>query len=131
MYLNQGGCCVGGYHGAKAVQPGGQTYAFSTYVDVVGSFAQDVSAVSHEIAEWMDDPFADNFVHCQIDFGYLEVADPLENDANYGAYPYTLNGFTYNLQSLVFLSYFGAPKNTSVHGWYAFQNDMAQVCPGQ
>ena len=44
---------------------------------------------------------------------------------------YTLGGFTYNLQSLVFIGYFGAPKSTSVHGWYSFQHDMSHVCPGQ
>jgi hypothetical protein len=39
----------------------------------------------------------------------LENGDPLENNSNFGAFPYTLNGFTYNLQDLVTLPYFGAP----------------------
>jgi hypothetical protein len=130
VFLTQGGCCYGGYHNANGPQPGGQTYAYSTYVDSPGSFAQDVSALSHEIGEWLNDPFADNFVHC-TDNDLMEVGDPLEGGPNYGAYPYTLGGFTYNLQSLVFINYFGAPKNTSVHGWYSFQDDMSHVCPGQ
>ena len=131
IYLTEGGgCCIGGYHSANGPQPGGQTYSYSTYVDSSGAFSQDVSALSHEIGEWLDDPFVDNGVNCQ-DNGILEVGDPLEGNSNYGAYPYSLGGFTYNLQSLVFIGYFGAPKSTSVHSWYAFQNDMSHVCPGQ
>jgi hypothetical protein len=131
IYLTSGGgCCIGGYHSANAAQPNGQTYSYATYVDSPGSFSQDVSALSHEIGEWVDDPFVDNNVNCQ-DNSILEVGDPLEGNSNYGAYPYTTNGFTYNLQSLVFLGYFGAPRTTSVHSWLAFQNDEASVCPGQ
>jgi hypothetical protein len=124
------GCCIGGYHNGIGLQPGGQTYSYATYVDSKGSFAQDVSALSHEIGEWVDDPFVDNAVNCN-DNTILEVGDPLENNANYGAYPYTLGGSTYNLQSLVFIGYFGAPKSTSVHNWLSFQHDMSHVCPGQ
>jgi hypothetical protein len=131
VYLTSGGgCCIGGYHNANGPQPGGQTYSHATYEDSPGSFSQDVSALSHEIGEWLDDPFVDNFVNCN-DNGILEVGDPLEGNANFGAFPYALGGFTYNLQSLVFIGYFGAPKATSVHSWLSFQHDEAQVCPGQ
>jgi hypothetical protein len=131
VYLTQfGACCIGGYHSANGIQPGGQTYSHSTYVDSHGAFGQDVAALSHEIGEWMDDPFVGNKVNC-YDNNYLEVGDPLENRSNYGAFPYSLNGFTYHLQSLVFLGYFGAPRATSVHSWLAFQNDESGVCPGQ
>ena len=123
-------CCIGGYHSAVASEPNGQTYAYTTYEDEAGSFSQDVSAMSHELGEWMDDPFTDNAVNC-LDNSIMEVGDPLENNANYGAYPYLLNGFTYNLQSLVFIDYFGAPTTGPVNGWYSFQNDMAGRCPGQ
>ncbi|MFZ1131032.1 MAG: hypothetical protein WAN38_09695 [Terriglobales bacterium] len=130
IYLTSGGCCIGGYHNANGAQPGGQTYSYATYVDSVGAFSQDVSALSHELGEWLDDPFVDNNVNCN-DNSILEVGDPLEGTSNYGGYPYTLGGFTYNLQSLVFLGYFGAPKSTSVHSWLAFQDDETHVCPGQ
>ena len=130
IFLTSGGCCIGGYHSANGAQPGGQTYSHATYVDSPGSFSQDVSALSHEIGEWLDDPFVDNLVNC-TDNNFLEVGDPLEGNANYGGFPYTLGGFTYNLQSLVFPPYFGAPKTTSVHSWYSFQNDETHVCPGQ
>jgi hypothetical protein len=127
---NGGQCCIGGYHSANAGPPGGQTYSNETYMDTVGVFSQDVSAMSHELGEWMDDPFGSNAVKCPADLDVLEVGDPLENGPNYGAYKYELNGFTYNLQSLVFVSYFGAPASDSANKWYAFRNDIG-VCPGQ
>lgn len=130
IYLTSGGCCIGGYHSANGAQPSGQTYSYATYEDSPGSFSQDVSALSHEIGEWLDDPFVDNRVNC-TDNSILEVGDPLEGEANYGGFKYTLNGFTYNLQSLVFLGYFGAPRTTSVNSWLSFQNDEGHVCPGQ
>jgi len=132
IYLTEGGvlCCIGGYHSAIGSQPDGQTYSYATYVDSPGAFSQDVSALSHEIGEWQDDPFVDNNVNCN-DNSLMEVGDPLENNPNYGDFPYTLNGFTYNLQSLVFIGYFGAPPSTSVNSWLSFQNDEQNVCPGQ
>jgi hypothetical protein len=130
IYLTQGGCCIGGYHSANGVQPAGQTYAYASYVDEKGSFSQDVSALSHEIGEWMDDPFTNNAVNC-TDNNIMENGDPLENNANYGDYAYTLNGFTYNLQDLVFIGYFGAPRSTSVNSWLDLHNVQANVCPGQ
>jgi hypothetical protein len=131
IFLTSGGeCCIGGYHSANGPQPGGQTYSVASYVDSVGSFSQDVSALSHELGEWQDDPFIDNSVNCN-DNNIMEVGDPLEGGPNYGAYPYTLNGFTYNLQSLVFIGYFGAPPSISLHSWLAFQDDESHVCPGQ
>jgi hypothetical protein len=131
IFLTSGGqCCIGGYHNANGAQPNGQTYSHATYVDSPGSFSQDVSALSHEVGEWMDDPFVDNRVNCR-DNGIMEVGDPLEGNPNFGAFPYTLNGFTYNLQSLVFIGYFGGPKTDSVNDWLSFQNDETHVCPGQ
>jgi hypothetical protein len=130
-YLTSGGCCIGGYHSNNGGPPSAQTYANAAYVDRVGAFSQDVSAMSHELGEWMDNPFfGSNTVGCQ-DNSQLEVGDPLEGRANFGAFPYKLNGFTYNLQSLVFIGYFGAPKSDSANKWLSFQNDEKSVCPGQ
>ena len=88
--------------------------------------------MSHEIGEWMDDPFpGSNIVNCQ-DNGFMEDGDPLEhNQQTFGDFPYKVGNFTYHLQSLVFLGYFGAPRNTSLLKWLSFQNDEKNVCPGQ
>ncbi|MBV8800005.1 MAG: hypothetical protein JO208_09375 [Alphaproteobacteria bacterium] len=130
IFLTSGGCCIGGYHTATSSQPGGQTYGYTTLVTEAGSFSQDVSAASHEIGEWMDDPFTDNRVGCN-DNSILENGDPLEGRSNYGAFKYTVNGFTYNLQDLVYLGYFGAPRRTSVKQLLSFNQLEQGVCPGQ
>jgi hypothetical protein len=123
VYLTEGGCCIGGYHSNN----GAQTYAQFDYDDHPGVFSQDVSALSHEVGEWADDPLypSPNFTPC----GYLEVGDPLEGTNNYGAYPYKLHNFTYNLQDLVFLRYFGGDPNGSVNSWWSFQNyPFTRIC---
>jgi len=75
-------CCVIGYHGTRAAGGGGgsansngnakvQTFAWASYTSP-GIYArpnggtawalQDIHALSHEIAEWADDPFVNNYV---------------------------------------------------------------------
>jgi hypothetical protein len=129
VYLTQGGsCCIGGYHSAEGNASNPQSYTQASYIDHSGTFAQDVSALSHEIGEWVDDPLVANPNGNQTPCGILENGDPLENTPNYGDFPYTLGGFTYHLQDLVFLPYFGAPTSTSVHGWLSFHNASLGVC---
>ncbi|HWA92705.1 MAG TPA: hypothetical protein VG889_21915 [Rhizomicrobium sp.] len=132
IYLTSGGCCIGGYHNAR----GQQTYGYTTYVDTDdddGVFSTDISAASHEIGEWMDDPFVNNHVFCQ-DNSILENGDPLVKASTaYGVFPVKLNKFKYHPQSLVYLPYFGAPISTSANSWYSFQgpSEMNHTCPGQ
>ena len=75
-------CCVIGFHGTRAAGSGGgsnnsngnaavQTFAWASYISP-GIYArpngglywalQDIHAISHEIAEWADDPFVNNLV---------------------------------------------------------------------
>jgi hypothetical protein len=117
-YLTEGGCCIGGYHSAN----GTQTYSNFEYITYSGDFSQDISALSHEIGEWTDDPLwpSENTTPC----GILEVGDPLENGQPghpYGTWPYQLHNFTYHMQDLVFLRYFGGPADLSVNDWWTFQ----------
>lgn len=124
VYLTEGGCCIGGYHSADT---NGQTYSMYTYIDTVGEFSQDVSALSHELGEWYDDPKVNNTQGACG--GLLEVGDPLEGTANFGTYPYKLGGFTYHLQDLTYLQYFGQTPSTSANGWWTFQDyPFTQVC---
>jgi hypothetical protein len=129
-YLTESGsCCIGGYHSSEGSISNPQAYAEATYVDHVGAFSQDVSALSHEIGEWADDPLTVNYNGNNTPCGILEVGDPLEGETNYGGFHYVLHGFTYNLQDLVTLPYFGAPTSTSVNGWLSFQgNSSLSVC---
>jgi hypothetical protein len=129
VYLTQGGCCIGGYHSSEGSISSPQAYAHFTYIDHPGDFAQDVSALSHEVGEWADDPLVVNTNGNNTPCGILENGDPEEGFANFGGFPYTVNGFTYNLQDLVTLPYFGAPTSTSVNGFFSFQgNSSLFVC---
>jgi hypothetical protein len=120
-YLTQNAqCCIGGYHSAT----GAQTYSHFTYIGTPGAFAQDVSALSHEVGEWVLDPLTTNNSPC----GIMENGDPLENEANYGDYPYTLGGFQYHLQDLVYVPYFGVRPTTSVGRQFTFQGTSLSVC---
>jgi len=82
-------CCVIGWHGAsngsaKSGQPA-FTYVYSAYLSA-GSFKNrglaDIHILSHELIEWLDDPFASNQTAAWSAPGYacstlLEVGDPL------------------------------------------------------
>ena len=94
-------CCVIGFHGTRAVGRGGgstntngnavvQTFAWGTYMspglyvrpDTTNWAIQDILPLSHEIAEWADDPFVNNWVQPWISplfacYGLLETGDPV------------------------------------------------------
>jgi hypothetical protein len=96
-------CCVIGYHGTSAEGGGSnnsngnavvQTFAWASWVQP-GLYSradggtywalQDIHALSHEIAEWADDPFVNNTVEPWVtptapQYGctsYLETGDPV------------------------------------------------------
>ena len=109
-------CCILGYHGAQG--PPVQTYSVADY-ETTGLFVpgEDISAMSHEIGEWMDDPLGSNIVPnwgnigqvsgCQVPSA-LEVGDPLSDGHEF---PVSLGGMTYHPQELAFFSWFmGAPS---------------------
>jgi len=129
-YLTEGGCCIGGYHSAN----GAQTYGEFTYAavptGVAAPFSADVSALSHELGEWMDDPLTNggNNTPC----GILEVGDPIETETglhNYGDYNYTLNGFLYHVQDLATVKYFGQNPVTVNNNYWTFQGQTGNI-PG-
>ncbi|HTZ95439.1 MAG TPA: hypothetical protein VMB18_03510 [Terriglobales bacterium] len=133
VYLTEGGCCIGGYHSANGNAPSGQTYGYTTIIQqaAVPVFSEDVSAAAHEVGEWIMDPFTTNASPCPSN-SILEIGDPLETETHpeeFGAWPYTVNGFTYHPQDLVFLSWFGQNPSTAVNGWVTFQGQPTlSVC---
>jgi hypothetical protein len=134
-FETNGGCCILGYHSATASS---QTYAIAAYNDA-GLFAkpiEDIHALSHELGEWMDDPFGNNIVPTWGNVGQvtgcqtnLEVGDPVTGNA----FTATLNGFTYHPEDLVFFSWFSRQTpSIAVNGWYTFLNGFATpsaTCP--
>jgi hypothetical protein len=144
-------CCVIGFHGASKVPGKGggsinsngnavvQTYAWGSYV-TPGFFRpttawalQDIHALSHEIAEWGDDPFINNTVQPWLTptapqygcTGILETGDPVvgigfsmgTNTFRQGPTPIgtQVADGTYHPEDEVFLPWFmrTAPNGTS------------------
>jgi hypothetical protein len=133
-------CCFGGYHGVNPTGPlTFQTYAVAEY-DTLADFGvdeDDTYLLSHEVAEWMNDPFIVNrtpaWGHvgqvngCQTN---LEVGDPLI----FSPVPSVVmnNGYTYHLEELAFFSWFYGGPSLGTNGWYSnnasFLTDAGPVC---
>ena len=137
---NLGNCCAGGYH---SINPAGpldfQTYSPFDF-DVSGFFQSvfnNTAAVSHEVAEWINDPYIINdtppwgntgqVAGCQ---GNLEVGDPLSGTLQ--SRIAMSNGYTYQLQELAFFSWFFGGHSLGIHGWYSgdgtFLTDAGPPC---
>jgi hypothetical protein len=126
-------CCVLGYHNAYSVSGGTQTYGLAMY-DNSGQFSgsSDISTLSHEVAEWQNDPSTVNptpsWGHtgqdptsCQAN---LEVGDPLSGTT----FADTVGDFTYHPQELAFLSWFYRQNpSLGVNGWYSDQGTFTTV----
>ena len=134
--LNRGACCILGFHDAFGAQSFG-TADFDTSAIFV-SPVPDVSIMSHEVAEWMNDPFVNNptplWGHtgqvggCQ---GNLEVGDPLSGTLAPPIFN-PENGFTYHIQELAFFSWFYGAPSVGANGWFSdngtFLTDAGPVC---
>jgi chitinase len=112
-------CCLLGFHTAFASGEAGrlqqvQTLVWASWVDqgLFGSTIGDVTPMSHEISEWMNNPFGANVVPgwqtvgastgCQTN---LETADPVAALPNAG-FQVPIDGFTFHPQTQVLLPWF-------------------------
>jgi len=144
---NLSNCCAGGYHSSTGVPLQTQTYGVVDF-DTAGLFAPgknhgtspglNTEIASHEVAEWMDDPYGNNetapwgqtgqVTGCQAN---LEDGDPLTgNDVQAVTMP---NGFSYNLQELAFFSWFYGGPSIGTGGVFSnngtFKTDAGPNCP--
>ncbi len=120
------------FHGAT------QTVAVASYLDASFSPREpDIAVLSHEVGEWMDDPFGGNPTppwghtgqvngHCQSN---LEDGDPLTRTT----FAATRAGVTYHPQELAFVSWFYGPTpSIGVNGSFSFSGTFthpAPLCP--
>jgi hypothetical protein len=130
-------CCVLGYHNTFNTSAGAQTYGLAMYDnsgDFSGSF--DISALSHEVGEWQDDPNTVNPTPAWGNIGQvtgcqsnLEVGDPLSGTT----FNDPLGGFTYHPQELAFFSWFyHQSPSLGVNGWFSDEGTFrtfAAPCP--
>jgi hypothetical protein len=115
---------------------------WASWIDqgILGAGIADITAMSHEISEWMNDPFGTNIVPawqyptpnlgCQ---NTLETGDPLAALPNAG-FPVSIDGITYHPQNQVLLPWFTRQPSTAVDGAYTFPDQSlltspAQACP--
>ena len=138
-------CCILGYHGATRSLNGNgnqqiQTFIFAAWTDpnIFSAGIEDVLPLSHEISEWMNDPFIHNFVppwqfpgvpgSCQ---GNLETGDPVEVLAN-PDFPVTINGFTYHPQIEAILPWFTREvPSSAISGAYSYPDTTKLTAPSQ
>ena len=142
-------CCVLGYHSAVSSAAGTRTYSVGSYIDPgIFSGVDDDVVWSHEIGEWMDDPFVQAAVTgggsddltpawgntgqvtgCQNN---LEVGDPLSGTewSMKGA-----GGFLYHFQDLAFRDWFyrtpsnGTGKKYSLVGGFTTAQGKCSAAP--
>ena len=137
-------CCVLGFHtsfdvGELAQVKFVQTFIWASWVDqgILGSSLADVTPMSHEISEWMNNPFGSNTVPawqvpnsnaCQSN---LETGDPLATTPNAG-YPVLIDGFTYHPQNQVLMQWFqrGAASD-AIEGAFSFPDQTLMTAPSQ
>jgi len=144
-----GNCCILGYHSTVTNAPAnapGQTYGIANFDSgfLFGAGTHDISALSHEFMEWVNDPSGNNLVPYWGHIGQvggcttptngqnnLEVGDPLSGTLMPAV---TMpNGFVYHAQEQAFYSWFiggpslGAGGKYSSHGTFS---GFAKNCPG-
>jgi len=143
-------CCIGGFHSAFETKRSGnkifvQTFAFATSLDsdlssfIFGDPAlfADVNALSHEMAELINDPFVNNITPnyqipgappgvCQ---NVLETGDVVENLPN-DSVAITVDGFTYHPQTEGLLQWFeGKTPSDAIGGAYSYPDTTKLVSP--
>jgi hypothetical protein len=133
---NLNNCCILGYHNALS---NGQTYGIGEFEGRNGTVftgVADVAAPSHEVNEWVNDPFGNNptpawgnvgqVSGCQ---GNLEDGDPLSGTLMPTV---ALNGFTYHLQELAGFSWFYGGTSLGTGGKFSSNGTFtipAALCP--
>jgi hypothetical protein len=143
--LVRGSCCTLGFHtyftdGASPEHRWITDYASFISPGIFGGGFNDVTAISHEIAETFNDPFVNNATPvwqfpgepgvCQ---GNLETGDPVEVLAN-ATFPVTLKvagvPTTYHPQTEALLQWFAQTvPSDALHGAYSYPDLTALSAP--
>ncbi len=138
-------CCVLGFHTSfDAGERGGlqvvQTFVWASWITpgIFGSTVADVTAISHEISEWFNDPFSTNLVpewqfpaapsSCQNN---LETGDPMSASPHAG-YPVIIGNFTYHPQNETLLQWFQRKTpSDAIDRAYSFPDETLLTSPAQ
>lgn len=123
-------CCVYGYHGSYQSATGGHTFAYGNWLTkgLIPSGNSDVYSLSHEIAEWANDPFVDNIVPTWNQpngstcfSSLLEDGDPVEAMSK-PWYPIKVGTTTFHPSDIAGLSWFAhTSPPTGQDGRYSYK----------
>jgi hypothetical protein len=133
---NPAKCCIVGFHSGMMAAQGDstqvRTFLWASYNDpkIFDAPLQDITALSHEVAEWYSDPFLSNVVPswalpgsktCTANI--LEVGDPIEAFHKM-SFTAMLDGTIYHPQDAVLFSWFArqAPS-IGLKGRYSYRGD--------
>ncbi|HWL85313.1 MAG TPA: hypothetical protein VNO21_05900 [Polyangiaceae bacterium] len=131
-----------GFHDAFDVQvnnrKGIQTYTYTSWFDpdVIDPIFADATTITHEISEWVADPFVNNIVPNGVipDSGgaclnFLEVGDPIEFLPNQMA-PITVRGKVYHTQVETTVQWFSREVPSSAFaGAYSYPDTTVLTAP--
>jgi hypothetical protein len=145
-----GTCCVLGFHTAfDAGTEHNKTFVQTLVMASIfghgvgptifgpGAF-EDITALSHEISEFVDDPFVNNATPpwqfpdggglCQAD---LETGDPVEVLSSI-TFPVTIGGFTYHPQVEALLQWFSREvPSSAIAGAYSYPDTTTLTSPSK
>jgi hypothetical protein len=126
-----------GWHGATSINGGPlQTYIGTSYQSQTffNGHSPDIYSLSHEIIEWLDDPFATNYTpgwnqaflsdsqQCdsRYSFDLLETADPVQ-DLTESLVTLPGGSFPYHVTEGMFIDFYTRSNHSrSVNGQYSF-----------
>lgn len=138
-------CCVLGFHtsfdaGERDNLHLVQTFVWASWTDagIFSGTVADVTAMSHEIAEWLNDPFSSNVVPnwqfpnsnsgCQNN---METGDPISSFQHAG-FPVPIDGFTYHPQNETLIQWFQRKTpSDAIDRAYSFPDETLLVSPSQ
>ena len=130
LLFDAAGCCRGGFHGVVTGSYEGNgaqpvtTYLVASWYTPGGFRFSDTTVLSHELAEWADDPFGTNRVDPWISplplarsaygcYGFLEVGDPTID------VEFSVDGI-HHLQDSTFFSWFAREAPSGIDGRYTY-----------
>ena len=136
-----GSCCTIGFHTLftnSATNQSRWIFAFASWISpgIFSGGLQDVTGLSHEISESVNDPFLSNLVPawqfpnepgtCQDN---LEVGDPVEVLST-PVFPVHVSGVTYHPQTEALLQWFKQTSpSTALGGAFSYPNTKALTAP--
>ena len=136
------GCCILGYHNSEGPPIAtAHTFIYAAYTrsgTFQGNVILDVQSLSHEVAEWLNDPFVGVFMAGGINLippailpgtggaciPNFETGDPLE--APPVVFTEVTNSVTYHLQDEVFLWWYLHGTSFGVSGFWTYLGTFAQ-----